>query len=95
MVVLGAGVGRLVVDQYFWRSLSVEELLNLLSIALIAEDSVLNDPKATLTKSSLSPNESAMHPRIHRNFFTSSLLIQIKLKVIFLRAGVDIRPHIN
>lgn len=84
MVILGASIGRLVIDEYFWRSLSVEELLNLLPIALITEDSVLNDPNLTLTKSSLSPNESAMHPRIHRNFFTSSLLIQIKLKVIFL-----------
>lgn len=84
MVVLRSSIRSLIVDEYFWRSFAVEEQLHLLTIGLVAEDIVLNGGATTLTKSSFSPNESAMHPRIHKNFFTSSLLIQIKLKVIFL-----------
>lgn len=42
MVILRAGVGSLVIDENFLRSFRIQELLNLLAIGLIAEDSVLH-----------------------------------------------------
>ena len=83
VVILRAGVGSLVIDHDFGRALSVEKLIDLEFVGLVAEDGVLSGAWVTLTWSSLSPKESAMHPLIHRNFLESSLFIQIK-KVIFL-----------
>lgn len=80
MVVFRSSIWRLIVDHDFWRALSIKKQINFGAIGLIAKDSVLNRWMFTLTKSSLSPKESAMQPLIQRNFLASYLLIQIKLK---------------
>lgn len=95
MVVFWSSVRGLVIDQYFWRSFWVKKQFNLLSIGFVWEYGFLNDCKNTLTISSLSPKESAMQPRIQKNFLDSYLLIQIKLKVIFFVVELELSRHIN